>query len=311
MVLLDDCRTRLRGALALLQRIGVAKDAQVSAGFQHIKAELRRLDADLQRTSDRPTVAEKQLVQSVQRRLYQFSISAGKLLRASNARNAFEWFSPFAALFRKIVNGQEHENDVIVFSSEWHCNLELERLPLQIGNSQSAKTRFAWFVGYPAFESENPHVLPVVGHEIAHALWHRRKLESLFKNRVQEGIDRSFREESKTSEAAEKARENACRQLEELFCDTVGALLFGPSFLYAFRYLLAPAGLSHGVRHTAGYPDLMQRAQHLIDLSSQFHWPLHEVFRKSLSLVSPPLNLRLSMKWSGRCNTSYQLPRLP
>lgn len=289
MVLLDDCRTRLRGALALLQRIGVAKDAQVSAGFQHIKAELRRLDADLQRTSDRPSVAEKQLVQSVQRRLYQFSTSAGKLLRASNARNAFEWFSPFAALFRKIVNGQEHENDVIVFSSEWHCNLELERLPLQFGNSQSTRTRFAWFVGYPAFESENPHVLPVVGHEIAHALWHRRKLETLFKNRVQQGIDKSFREESKTSEAAEKARENACRQLEELFCDTVGALLFGPSFLYAFRYLLAPAGLSHGVRHTAGYPDLMQRAQHLIDLSSQFHWPLprgfSEVFEPG---IAPP-----------------------
>jgi len=107
MVLPDDCRTRLRGALALLQRIGVAKDAQVSAGFQHIKAELRRLDADIQRTSDRPTAAEKQLVQSVQRRLYQFSTSAGKLLRASNARNAFEWFSPFAALRQQSVIKQQ------------------------------------------------------------------------------------------------------------------------------------------------------------------------------------------------------------
>lgn len=285
MVLLDDCRTRLRGALDLLQRIGVARDPQVREGFQFIKGELTRLDSVIQRTHGRSNVAEYSLVQSVQIRIYQISRSAGRLLRASNARNAFEWFAPFAALFRKVVNGSKHANDVVVFSSEWHSNLELERLPLELDSRQ----RFAWFIGYPAFESENPHVLPVVGHEIGHALWYRKDCECLFKVLVEKGIRNHFGNQRANSVEARNTKKSVYRQLEELFCDTVGALLFGPSFLHAFRYLLAPAGLSHGVRKTASYPDISRRAQYLIELSSQLNWPLPREFSKVfLPGTAPP-----------------------
>jgi hypothetical protein len=105
MVLLDDCRTRLRGALELLHRVGVAKDPQIREGFQYLKNELRRIDGEIQSTNEELSFAQLQLLKSNQSSLHRISIYAGRLLRASNARNAFEWFAPFASLFRKVVNG--------------------------------------------------------------------------------------------------------------------------------------------------------------------------------------------------------------
>jgi hypothetical protein len=203
------------------------------------------------------------------------SIYAGKLLRASNARNAFEWFGPFASLFRKVVNGRGHTNDLVVFSSEWHYNLEVTSMPLQTEEAGELRDRaFAWFIGYPAFESENPLVLPVVGHEIGHAFWHRKDSSGLFTQVVNRLINSHFGKENATSKKASWTKEHVLRQVEELFCDTVAALLFGPSFLYAFRYMLAPSGLNSGERRNAGYPDVRKRAQYLIDLSKNLGWSL-------------------------------------
>lgn len=274
MVLLDDCRTRLRGALELLHRIGVAKDPQIRAGFQYLKNELRRIDGEIQSTNEELSFAQLQLLQSNQGSLHRISIYAGRLLRASNARNAFEWFAPFASLFRKVVNGSDFPDDLLVFSSEWHYNLEVTWFPLQTGESAEPSLRhFAWFIGYPAFESENPHVLPVVGHEIGHAFWHRRECEQIFTPKVSHSIEKQFGKKAVTEKEL-WVRKNVIRQVEELFCDTVAALLFGPAFLYAFRYLLAPSGLGAGKRQNAGYPDVRQRAQYLIDFSSQSGWKL-------------------------------------
>jgi hypothetical protein len=275
MVLRDDCRIRLRGALELLQRIGVARDPQIREGFQHLRNEIRRIDSAIQQTSEELSAAQQQLLQTMQSRLFRISIYAGKLLRASNARNAFEWFGPFASLFRKVVNGCEYTNDLIVFSSEWHYNLEVARMPLHaVDVGSSTEQNIAWFIGYPAFESENPNVLPIVGHEIGHALWHRKQSETLFTPKVDELIESHFVENNATSREAIGVRKHVFRQIEELFCDTVAALLFGPSFLYAFRYLLAPSGLSLGQRQNAGYPDVRTRAQYLIDLSKNQGWSL-------------------------------------
>lgn len=275
MVLLHDCRIRLRGALELLQRIGVAGDPQIREGFQHLRNELRQIDRAIQHTSEELSEAQQQLVQTMQSRLYRVSIYAGKLLRASNARNAFEWFGPFASLFRKVVNGCEYANDLIVFSSEWHYNLEVARMPLHaVDVGSSTEQNIAWFIGYPAFESENPNVLPIVGHEIGHALWHRKRSEALFTRKVDELIKSHVDKNNVTSKEAIGVRKYVVQQLEELFCDTVAALLFGPAFLYAFRYLLAPSGLTSGQRHNAGYPDVRTRAQYLIDLSAKCGWSL-------------------------------------
>ncbi len=275
MVLRDDCRIRLRGALELLQRIGVARDPQIREGFQHLRNEIRRIDSAIQQTSEELSAAQQQLLQTMQSRLFRISIYAGKLLRASNARNAFEWFGPFASLFRKVVNGCEYANDLIVFSSEWHYNLEVARMPLRAVDADSSTTRnIAWFIGYPAFESENPNVLPIVGHEIGHALWHRKQSETLFTRKVDELIKSHVDKNNVTSKEAIGVRKYVVQQLEELFCDTVAALLFGPAFLYAFRYLLAPSGLTSGQRQNAEYPDVKTRAQYLIDLSAKSGWSL-------------------------------------
>lgn len=277
-VLRDDCRTRLRGGFDLLQRIGVAEDRQIRDGFAYLRGELQRLDGQILSIGTNPTLAQLQLLQGILILLQGTSLYAGKLLRASNPRNAFEWFSPFAALFRKVVNGEKFPDDLVVFSSDWQYSMELRRMSMRgVSAGASVAPRTAWFIGYPAFESENPHVLPVVGHEIGHALWYRETCETILIDSVGDRLKNSSVRHG-TSKETTLVKKHVLRQLEELFCDTVAALLFGPAFLYAFRYMLAPSGHSHGQRGNPGYPDVYERSIYLTKLAEKFGWTLPKEF---------------------------------
>ena len=115
-------------------------------------------------------------------------------------------------------------------------------------------------IGVPAFESANPLVVSLAGHELGHNVWNDHDLGSKFgsvlRNEVLAAIKGPFWAEfSNYCQRANNANLTtdmfvqqawlptfayAKRQLEEVFCDMMGLRLFAEAYLHAFAYLLSP-----------------------------------------------------------------------
>ncbi len=198
----------------------------------------------------------------------------GFVLRSTNVRNAFELYRPMASLARCLEHAGKPGADVeLLLSSEWEyspfISWEGDVLPEFI------------LVGFPAQESGNPLVFPVGGHELGHRLWRNRKLDKDFAPRVAsrvtafiadhlEGFRESFPDLAEVtgdlagnvlvSSTVALANGWSLRQAEETFCDHVGVLLFGASFLHAMAYLMAPGGAVRAPE----YPDTLTRIDNVV-----------------------------------------------
>lgn len=137
-------------------------------------------------------------------------------------------------------------------------------------------------IGVPAFESSNPLLIALAGHELGHNIWAKEKISQDFEAKLKNNVLNEIRGKhwidfhsycptaDKTNlesnmfvqKAWVPALTFARRQLEEVFCDMIGLRLFGNSYLYAFAYLLAPG--PPGER-TPIYPKIHDRIAYLLD----------------------------------------------
>jgi hypothetical protein len=192
----------------------------------------------------------------------------GFILRSTNVRNAFEVHFPLKRLAKKLIGSKAK----LIVSSEWGF------VPFTYPMTLDQLPQFA-LVGGPASESGNVLTIPVAGHEIGHSVWraHSRGfgLDPKFLAAIDGAIAGHPAETSRLmaqlgggARATDQIRRlvyiNGIKQLEEIFCDAIGLYFFGPSFLYAMEYFLAPGG---GARSLT-YPSDLDRLKILTVSSS-------------------------------------------
>lgn len=235
---------------------------------------LRRLEPD----SDPDSVLENcgKAVES----LFAYVPLLGFLLRSTNVRNAFEIYRPLLRLAYDVLEpgvAADSHRTRIILSSEWAYAPFIQET-LELPNF--------FLIGFPATESDNPLIVPLAGHELGHTLWRKRDLKRYFSGKVAKAIRQAVKQRS--SEFLElfpstpadiddntlvflglmfPAQNYALNQAKETFCDFIGLLLFGQSFLHAFAYLLSPRGV--GVR-SPFYPSIAQRVNNLVCAAGEF-----------------------------------------
>jgi len=222
-------------------------------------------------------------------RIVKLQLFLGMLIRSSNLRNAFEMFFPIKILARQMLT-PDHAK--LILSSEWHFS------PFTYPVSPEELPGFI-FIGFPASESQNALLIPLAAHELGHVIWRRKGrgvkadfdpairdcILDLYRNnwtRIKTDcfdgreIDKSKLETDLfTIGTWGQSATLAQRQLEEIFCDFIGVFIFGPSFLHAFRYLVAP---SLGKSRSVKYPSLRARAKYMKFAAEHYGIPTSDNF---------------------------------
>ncbi len=203
----------------------------------------------------------------------------GFILRSTDVRNPFEIYGPILRLVNTILNtntnpvssDNNEENRIhLILSSEWNYSpLIYSGIPELPG---------FLFIGLPVFESSNPLLIPLIGHEMGHLIWNMKNKDALSRKAqhyVLESIINRWDDYSRLYGLTEKSqltddifgRETwqhalkwALEQTKEIYCDFIGLSIFGYSFLCAFAYLLSPR--FSGSRSEL-YPNLKERAEYL------------------------------------------------
>ncbi len=196
--------------------------------------------------------------------LFNYTPFLGFIIRATNVRNAFEVYSPILRLAKQLLG----PDTKLLLSSEWDYSpyvLTTPDLPEFV------------LIGVPAFESSNPLIMALSGHELGHNAWARNGLTRKFDGDIETEVLELLR--SKYWSEFQVFQPNAQqsdlkadmfvrrawlpaltyshRQLEEIFCDMMGLRLFGEAFLHSFAYLLSPNMLSERYPY---YPSVPRRA---------------------------------------------------
>lgn len=175
----------------------------------------------------------------------EYTAILGFVLRSTNVRNAFELHHVMKSLVERVLG----QNTYLLISSEW----DFVPFTYPIGIDLLPR---AVLLGSPAPESENPLIIPLAGHEIGHSAWRTSNVEDSLNEAVMSAVDDAIATKVGTPSSAENEQDRraeislmrdrcgfyALQQLEEIYCDLLGLYLFGPSYLYAFDYLLGPGG---------------------------------------------------------------------
>jgi len=206
----------------------------------------------------------------------------GFILRSSNVRNAFEVFDPLIAICSAVLG----EDVRLIYSSEWDYSPFTETFTFPKLQNELV------VVGLPAHESSNSLVIPVVGHELGHALWYRADVISqlgpgiegdviaYFIRHLDEVVEKEEADDIRSQAAPEiavavfvpevgRAQSYAKLQCEEVFCDIAGIRLFGASYLRAFAYLVFPSPKGFE-RHAFEYPNYQTRVRYMISAAKYF-----------------------------------------
>lgn len=226
-------------------------------------------------SSNDPTLLESACTTTNQR-IYQYLPILGLLLRSTNTRNSFEAYYAFAEIAQALIGPRAS----VIFSSEWDFS------PLTYPMNVSVLPDYV-LLGMPSPESSNALILPLAGHELGHSVWRNEQLENKFAAVVQNeareylkgswsGFIQAFPEHASIQPTDDELSNNmflnfvisdivqiALSQIEEIFCDGVGAHLFGQSYALAFHYLLAP---SLGGSRPIDYPTMQNRADFIANL---------------------------------------------
>jgi hypothetical protein len=214
-----------------------------------------------------PQVAKVACSQSMYS-LYLCTPVLGFILRSTNARNAFELYSPLLRLSRQILGIETS----LLLSSEWDYS------PFVLMPTSFLPTFV--LIGLPAHESANPLLVTLAGHELGHNVWQQQTLSSTYDSQIRTEVIRALENQLWPSyhalypqftkgelETNIFARETwvpahswATRQLEEVFCDVMGVRIFAEAFLHAFAYLLSPGAAGERAPY---YPNIAVRVKYL------------------------------------------------
>jgi len=249
-----------------------------------------------------PTIAKNSCGQTLAY-LFDYTPFLGFIVRATNVRNAFEVYSPALRLAKQLLG----PDTKLLLSSEWDYSpfiLMTQEFPDFV------------LIGVPAFESSNPLIMSLAGHELGHNAWSKevlgRKHDPDIKREVLAALKgkhwaefTSFQPTATHSNLTADmfvqpawlpAYAYASRQLEEIFCDMMGLRIFGESFLHAFAYLLSP-GIP-GERYPL-YPSVVTRAKQLEAASKKLGVDCptgyQELFSKEQDITSPTTRLLCSV----------------
>jgi len=211
----------------------------------------------------------------------------GLLLRSTNVRNSFECHGPLLRLAKSVLGPDTH----LVVSSEWSFSpytlIGYMQLPGFV------------LIGLPATESENPLLLPLAGHELGHSMWQQKSIEAQIRPGVYLSVLQDIEQhwsdyidvfpgiEKEDLESDMFARQTwlpslmwAMRQCEEVFCDAVGIKIFGPAYLQAFAYLLAPG---RGGSRSSCYPNIKERGSLLNEIAIRLGLPNNPLYSARFS----------------------------
>lgn len=231
--------------------------------------------------------------------LFEYTPFLGFIVRSTNVRNAFEIYSPALRLAKQLLG----PDTKLLLSSEWDYSPFIF-MPQHLPNFV--------LIGVPAFESSNPLIMSLAGHELGHNSWRKETLGQKYDPDIKREVltalkGRHWSEFSSFQPTATHsnlttdmfvqpawlpAYAYACRQLEEIFCDMMGLRIFGESFLHAFAYLLSP-GIP-GERY-ALYPSVVTRAKQLEAASNKLGVDCptgyQDLFSKEQDITSPTTRL--------------------
>ena len=214
-------------------------------------------------------------------KIWEFLPILGFIIRSTNIRNSFEVYGPVLRMARSLLEPGiplgSHKTKLLL-SSEWLYSPFIYREFKELSDFV--------LIGLPAHESGNPLLIPLSGHEFGHRLWviqkHRDTLRLAVEQEVISIITARWTEYTQAFpllgvtptdlqtnlfaiESYGNSIEWALKQLEETFCDFVGLMLFGKSYLFAYAYVASP--LSLGVR-SPRYPNSIARIQNLLQIAS-------------------------------------------
>ncbi len=221
-------------------------------------------------------------------KLFKIAPLLGFILRATNVRNAFEIVGPLQRLASALLpppgGGSRRNRTKLILSSEWAYS------PFTYKRETIAKElpQFV-LIGFPAPESSNPLLLPLAAHEIGHSAWSLNRLDTKYRDRLNQVIpdlirrrhwneymeifkeirrDKAlFTEDLNAPETWMLALDWGVRQCEESFCDFAGLRVFGLSYMKAFSYLLSPNPRGARPLH---YPNLINRIKNLIHAAGRY-----------------------------------------
>jgi hypothetical protein len=270
---------KARAFVAQIDRI-LLSDFPHAASESALNLFRRFFEEQLARISRAGTSSDRALLESTctttNQRIYQYLPILGLLLRSTNTRNSFEAYYAFVEIARALIGPGAN----VIFSSEWDFS------PLTYPMTVSVLPDYV-LLGMPSSESSNALILPLAGHELGHSVWSNEQLENKFAASVQDEAREhlktnwptfvlAFPEHSNIQPTDDELTNNmflnfvisnviqiALSQIEEIFCDGVGAHLFGQSYALAFHYLLAP---SLGGGRSTEYPTMQNRANFIATL---------------------------------------------
>lgn len=278
MIYVEYAKQRYDAAILEIERL-----KQSEFPYTHIQDCLLQLGeffraqrSQLNKLTDKstPEVAKNACSQSLAY-LFIYTPFLGFILRSTNVRNAFELYAPLMRLARQLLG----DSTRLLLSSEWDYSpfvyLPTDELPHSV------------LIGVPAFESSNPLLVALAGHELGHNVWSqcdlghsfdgtlRSEVLSAVKGKYWDDFQECFPHATHDTlttdmfmqQAWLPAHTFAARQLEEVFCDMMGLRLFAEAYLHAFAYLLSPG--------TAGqrapfYPSITTRVAYLEQGSSAY-----------------------------------------
>lgn len=277
MIYVEYAKQRYDAAILEIERL-----KQSEFPYPHIRDALLQLETvfrnqrtqlDKLTSKSTPAIAKNACSQSLGY-LFNYTPFLGFILRATNVRNAFELYAPVIRLARKLLG----DTTKLLLSSEWDYSpfvyLPTSDLPDCV------------LIGVPAFESANPLLVSLAGHELGHNVWSQhdlgRQFDSKLRAEVLGAIKGKHWSDFQTcfpqatlanlttdmfvQQAWLPAHAFAKRQLEEVFCDMMGLRLFAEAYLHAFAYLLSPC--IPGER-TPLYPSIQTRVDYLLRASAQ------------------------------------------
>lgn len=303
MIYVEYAKRRYDAAIGEIERLKQSefpyahiRDAllQMEKVFRHQRALLDKLTAK----SSTP-IAKNACSQSLAF-LFNYTPYLGFILRATNVRNAFETYAPVLRLARRLLGPKIK----LVLSSEWDYS-PFVYLP-------TAELPDFVLIGVPAYESSNPLLISLAGHELGHNVWNQhdlgRKYDAALRDEVLKALTGKFwnayqqiypnttQTDLVTNMFVKQtwlpAHMFAKRQLEEIFCDVMGLRLFSEAYLHAFAYLLSPC--IPGERSPT-YPTIKTRVSYLLEAANTLNVTVPtdyaDLFDAQMDLTSPIMKL--------------------
>lgn len=194
----------------------------------------------------------------------------GLIQRSADPIGAQELQWPLKQLTKLALDDEDAK---LVITSDWNYS------PFTLIPTPVAQRKIV-LVGMPVSEANNALVAPLAGHELGHNIWLSRSYGVDLKSDVVARVNalKKWTDKDRSEGRQSMAFECAHYQVEEIFCDIIGLLMFRESYLHAFRYLLSADRES---TRSGNYPSIANRTTILCESAKKASIAIPPDFSKS------------------------------